>query len=99
MVANAILVLQPAMLQGLPTSTTTPNHASVTHHLSACALQIVRMLERIHIYDVLPRRWVFVHTHDGVRAAVAALDDGENGMKADVTEPLGLQSKDVSREE
>lgn len=44
--------------------------------------QIVRMLERINIYEVLPRKWVFVHTHDGVRAALAALDDGENGFAA-----------------
>jgi hypothetical protein len=42
------------------------------------------MLERIHIYEVLPRKWVFVHTHDGVRAALASLDDGENGFSADL---------------
>jgi hypothetical protein len=42
------------------------------------------MLERIHIYDVLPRKWVFVHTHDGVRAALASLDDGENGFSAEL---------------
>jgi hypothetical protein len=37
--------------------------------------QIVRMLERINVYERinLPRKWVFVHTHDGVRAALAAL--------------------------
>jgi hypothetical protein len=40
------------------------------------------MLERINIYEVVPRNWVFVHTYDGVRAAVAALDDGENGFSA-----------------
>jgi hypothetical protein len=60
------------------------------------------MLERIHIYDVLPRKWVFVHTHDGVRAALASLDDGENGVKAELAHtPLvtpSLQSKDVSQE-
>jgi hypothetical protein len=44
------------------------------------------MLERIHIYDVLPRQWVFVHTHDGVRAALAALDDGENGLTASLVQ-------------
>lgn len=46
--------------------------------------QIVRMLERIHIYEVLPRKWVFVHTHDGVRTALASLDDGENGFSAEL---------------
>lgn len=49
-------------------------------------MQIVRMLERIHIYEVLPRKWIFVHTHDGVRAALAGLDDGENGFKADLAD-------------
>lgn len=45
-------------------------------------MQLVRMLERIHIHDVVPRKWVFVHTHDAIRAAVAAMDDGENGFGA-----------------
>jgi len=49
-------------------------------------MQIVRMLERIHIYEVLPRKWIFVHTHDGVQAALAAMDDGENGFKADLAD-------------
>lgn len=63
-------------------------------------LQIVRMLERINLYEVLPRKWVFVHTHDGVRAALAALDDGENGFSARLADsardaaPAGIQ--DVS---
>jgi nucleoside-diphosphate-sugar epimerase len=42
-------------------------------------LQLMRMLERIHFYDELPRKWVFVHTHDAVRAALDALDGGETG--------------------
>lgn len=49
---------------------------------AALTPQIMRMLDRIHIYEVLPRQWVFVHTHDGVRAALAELaaqDGGENG--------------------
>lgn len=49
------------------------------------APQIVRMLERINIYEVVPRKWVFVHTYDGVRAAMAGLDDGENGFSASAT--------------
>lgn len=57
------------------------------------------MLERIHIYDVLERKWVFVHTDDGVRAALAALDDGENGVRAAMSDsPSGYHSasnKDV----
>jgi nucleoside-diphosphate-sugar epimerase len=39
----------------------------------------MRMLERIHFYEELPRKWVFVHTHDAVRAALDALDGGETG--------------------
>lgn len=50
------------------------------------------MLERIHIYDVLPRKWVFVHTHDGVRAALTALEVGDSGKGPDVPP---LHSKDV----
>eukprot|EP00879_Flechtneria_rotunda_P029877 GHRR01032340.1.p1 GENE.GHRR01032340.1~~GHRR01032340.1.p1 ORF type:complete len:328 (+),score=110.47 GHRR01032340.1:1181-2164(+) len=39
--------------------------------------KLIRMLERIDIYSVLPQHWVFVHTHDGINAAIAAMDDGE----------------------
>lgn len=57
------------------------------------------MLERIHLYDVMPRKYVFVHTYDGVRAAQAALDDGENGLRADVADSpsaLHAANKDTS---
>ncbi|KAF8060559.1 SULTR2 [Scenedesmus sp. PABB004] len=49
--------------------------------------KLVSMLERIAIYDVLPRAWVFVHTHDGVRAAAAALHGGELGGLAGAALP------------
>jgi hypothetical protein len=44
------------------------------------------MLERIHIHDELPRKWVFVHTHDAVRAALGALDGGESGSIVLITD-------------
>lgn len=52
------------------------------------------MLERIHIYDVLPRNWVFVHIDDGVRAALKALEVGValNGKEVD---GVSFHSKDV----
>lgn len=60
----------------------------------SCA-QIVRMLERINIYEVVPRKWVFVHTYDGVRAAMAGLDDGENGFSASGKAAPAVLNKDV----
>jgi hypothetical protein len=36
-------------------------------------LQVTQLLERTDIYNVLPRKWVFVHVHDGMRAAAAAM--------------------------
>jgi hypothetical protein len=35
--------------------------------------QVTQLLERTDIYSVLPREWVFVHVHDGMRAAAAAM--------------------------
>lgn len=67
-------------------------HRPVLPLPSYWCVQIVRMLERINIYDVLPRKWVFVHTHDGVRAALAALEVGADGKGPDVP---SLHSKDV----
>ena len=55
------------------------------------------MLERIHIYDVLPRNWVFVHTDDGVRAALKALETGDSGVALNGKDVAGVSfhSKDV----
>lgn len=61
-------------------------------HLSL--LQLVRMMERIHIYDVLPRQCVYVHTHDAVRAAVAALETGNEVAFSD--SPSAVHGKDAS---
>lgn len=46
-------------------------------------LQLITMLGRINMHEVLPHKWIFVHTHDGVQAAVKAMnamDGGEGGF-------------------
>lgn len=37
------------------------------------------MLGRINMHEVLPHEWIFVHTHDGVQAAVKAMNAVECG--------------------
>lgn len=39
-------------------------------------LQVTQLLERTDIYSVLPRQWVYVHVHDGMRAAEACIAAG-----------------------
>lgn len=78
--------LPPSHLLPLPLSAleldthyNTTQHNTPTQHTNT--KQIMRMLERLNIYGVVSRQWVFVHTHDGVRAALAELmEDGENGV-------------------
>lgn len=69
---------------------------------SVCCLQLITMLGRINMHEVLAHKWIFVHTHDGVQAAVTAmqqLDGGEGGYSCtsgpagDVQSRLGC--KDV----
>ncbi|WIA43458.1 hypothetical protein OEZ86_009924 [Tetradesmus obliquus] len=38
--------------------------------------QVTQLLERTDIYSVLPRQWVYVHVHDGMRAAEACIAAG-----------------------
>uniref|UniRef100_A0A383W800 STAS domain-containing protein n=1 Tax=Tetradesmus obliquus TaxID=3088 RepID=A0A383W800_TETOB len=61
--------------------------------------QLMRMLERIHIHDSLPRKWVFVHTHDAVRAAQEELHNEESSSSVvlitdgnDITSKAGKAS-------
>lgn len=54
------------------------------------------MLNRINTSEVLDNNWIFVHTHDGVQAAVRgmnALESGEAGLGAKVL--LSDQDVDV----
>lgn len=48
------------------------------------------MLNRIGISEVLDNNWIFVHTHDGVQAAIRgmnALEGGEAGLGEKVQLP------------
>jgi hypothetical protein len=72
-----MLAQQPAC--ALPTVTYSNTYALLPDMMHRRVLQLMRILERIHIHDELPRKFVFVHTHDAVRAAQEALDGGETG--------------------
>ena len=66
---------------------------------------VVRLFERVHLFDVLPKKWVFVHVYDAVKAATTAMaaeSFGELGGCAVVQAPhrqvTVLGRDDVHRE-
>lgn len=53
------------------------------------------MLNRINTDEFLDNRWIFVHTHDGVQAAVRAIDAAEGG-EGGLREGFNLSNTEVN---